>query len=110
MRCAFGLSRFTEAGPYNIKSAVYKIGGTSLFAKEVGFEPKTALDGGKDGLMFYRAICDRWLPCCKKGGEILLECGDSQGEDIRTIFDGKASSSEIMYDFNHIDRVVKIIV
>lgn len=39
-----------------------------------------------------------------------LECGDSQGEDIRTIFDGKASSSEIMYDFNHIDRVVKIIV
>ena len=78
--------------------------------REVGFEPKTALDGGKDGLMFYRAICDRWLPCCKKGGEILLECGDSQGEDIRTIFDGKASSSEIMYDFNHIDRVVKIIV
>lgn len=39
-----------------------------------------------------------------------FECGDSQGEDIRTIFDGKASSSEIMYDFNHIDRVVKIIV
>ena len=78
--------------------------------REVGFEPKTALDGGKDGLMFYRAICDRWLPCCKKGGEILLECGDSQGEDIRTIFDGKVSSSEIMYDFNHIDRVVKIIV
>lgn len=46
----------------------------------------------------------------QKGGEMLLECGDSQGEDIRTIFDGKASSSEIMYDFNHIDRVVKIIV
>ncbi len=33
VRCAFGLSRFTEGGPYNIKSAVYKIGGTSLFAK-----------------------------------------------------------------------------
>ena len=39
-----------------------------------------------------------------------LECGDSQGEDIENYFDGKASSSEIMYDFNHIDRVVKIIV
>lgn len=46
----------------------------------------------------------------KKAGKYVLECGDSQGEDIRTIFDGKASSSEIMYDFNHIDRVVKIIV
>ena len=33
VRCAFGLSRFTEGGPYNIKSAVYKIGGASLFAK-----------------------------------------------------------------------------
>ena len=33
VRCAFGLSRFAEGGPYNIKSAVYKIGGTSLFAK-----------------------------------------------------------------------------
>ena len=33
VRCAFGLSQFTEGGPYNIKSAVYKIGGASLFAK-----------------------------------------------------------------------------
>ena len=33
MRCAFGLSRFTEGGSYNIKSAVYKSGGASLLAK-----------------------------------------------------------------------------
>ena len=78
--------------------------------REVGFEPKTALDGGKDGLCFTEPYVTDGCRAAKKGGEILLECGDSQGEDIRTIFDGKASSSEIMYDFNHIDRVVKIIV
>ncbi len=78
--------------------------------REVGFEPKTALDGGKDGLLFYRAICDKWLKSCNKGGELLFECGDSQGESIREIFDDKVFSSEILYDFNNIDRVVKIIV
>lgn len=42
------------------------------------FEPHLALDGGADGLDFYRAIFARWLPCLKQGGVLALECGETQ--------------------------------
>ena len=44
--------------------------------KEVGFEPDTALKGGDDGLLFYRAIHDKWFDAVKKGGIFVFECGD----------------------------------
>ncbi len=42
------------------------------------YEPLWALDGGEDGLDFYREIFSRWLSVLKPGGEIMVEVGEDQ--------------------------------
>lgn len=74
--------------------------------KEVHFEPITALDGGIDGLDFYRCIAEKWVSKVKKNGYIALECGEEQSEDIINLFNGKYSEKQVIYDFNNIDRIV----
>lgn len=49
------------------------------------FEPHLALDGGEDGLDFYRAICENWKSALKPGGWLVFECGIGQSEAVRTI-------------------------
>ena len=49
---------------------------------EVGYEPKTALDGGADGLDFYRAIVKHWTPLLKNGGAMAFELGEGQAEYV----------------------------
>ncbi len=48
-------------------------------------EPQAALDGGTDGLIFYRTIVDRFSSCLAPGGFMLLEIGYDQEEDIKAI-------------------------
>lgn len=74
--------------------------------KEVHFEPITALDGGIDGLDFYRCIAEKWASKLRKNGYIALECGEEQSEDIINLFNGKYSEKQVIYDFNNIDRIV----
>lgn len=50
--------------------------------KEVLNEPTMALDGGKDGLDFYRIINDNWSNKLNKSGKLFLEIGNDQGESI----------------------------
>lgn len=78
--------------------------------REVQREPLTALDGGTDGLAFYRLIAEKWLPHVRWGGEILLECGDGQGNAVAALFAGKTARQQVLFDWNHIDRIVHIIV
>ena len=47
------------------------------------YEPWTALDGGGDGLDFYRAIFGRWTAILKPGGCLALECGEGQSEALK---------------------------
>ena len=44
------------------------------------FEPRMALDGGEDGLDFYRSVCSRWKGALRLGGKLLFEVG--MGQDI----------------------------
>lgn len=81
----------------------------SSLQSEVGYEPVSALDGGEDGLDFYRCIHDKWFTGLKKGSQLILECGDSQSADILSMFD-TASESQAVFDFNNIDRIVRITV
>ncbi len=72
--------------------------------KEVLCEPIMALDGGKDGYDFYRAIADKWLPNCK--GAIAVECGEGQAQIISELFSEKCAQTGVTKDFNEIERVV----
>ena len=78
--------------------------------REVQREPRTALDGGADGLAFYRLIAEKWLSYVRRGGEILLECGDGQGEAVAALFADKTAEQQVLLDRNHIDRFVRVIV
>lgn len=53
--------------------------------KEVLFEPVMALDGGSDGLDFYRIINDKWTDKLNSNGTLLLEIGEEQGNSIKNI-------------------------
>jgi release factor glutamine methyltransferase len=55
----------------------------SLTDPELGFEPRVALDGGKDGLNACRVITEAAPRYLRPGGWLLLEHGFRQGEDIR---------------------------
>jgi release factor glutamine methyltransferase len=73
------------------------------------YEPHTALDGGPDGLMFYRTIIQQAPEYLKPGGYLLLEVGKGQGHDVAKIMveTKKFSSPQIIPDLAGIERVVK---
>ena len=77
-----------------------------ILQREVLFEPRTALDGGKDGLSFYRCIAERWTDKVKSGGYIAIECGEEQSGGIIKIFSGRYTEKNTILDFNNIDRIV----
>lgn len=52
-------------------------------AREVRQEPAMALDGGTDGLDFYRAISERWKDAVQPGSVLCFELGEGQFEDVK---------------------------
>ncbi len=76
----------------------------STLQTEVLKEPVMALDGGLDGLDFYRAIADKWLTDCR--GAVAVECGEGQSEVIEKLFSVYCSETYSVNDFNGIQRVV----
>lgn len=77
-----------------------------LLQTEVKCEPVTALDGGKDGLEFYKCIASKWTSNVKKGGLIAMECGDGQSSEILPLFENLSSEKKVIFDFNNIDRII----
>ena len=49
------------------------------------YEPRFALDGGADGLDFYRAIAERWGKALRLGGSLVFEVGIGQASDVEQI-------------------------
>ena len=49
------------------------------------YEPRLALDGGEDGLDFYRSIFARWISIIRPGGWLVLECGEGQSMALRRL-------------------------
>ena len=74
---------------------------------EVRFEPETALDGGEDGLDFYRCIAGKWLAKLKKGGIIVLEAGESQAEAVSSLLKRNGVDDiRVTKDIQGLDRVI----
>lgn len=49
------------------------------------YEPHLALDGGEDGLKFYRAIAKKWKCALKPGGKLIFEVGYDQAPAVEAI-------------------------
>lgn len=76
---------------------------------EVKKEPKTALDGGKDGLDFYRILRTNWINRLDKGCSVAVECAEDQGEEISQMFYLTGFKTDIIKDFSGFPRVVTAI-
>ncbi|MBR2591162.1 MAG: peptide chain release factor N(5)-glutamine methyltransferase [Clostridia bacterium] len=72
---------------------------------EVLAEPKAALDGGENGLLFYEAIAHNYVPLLKPGGWLALEMGEGQEAALLEIFNS-LQHIQTLKDYSGIDRVM----
>lgn len=77
-------------------------------SREVGYEPRAALDGGLDGLIFYRAIIDNFYNNLYDGGAFIFEIGYDQADDLISMANEKNLSCEVIKDLSKNDRCVII--
>ena len=49
------------------------------------YEPRLALDGGEDGLKFYRAVAKKWKCALAPGGKLIFEVGYNQAPAVKRI-------------------------
>ncbi len=71
-------------------------------------EPMMALDGGEDGLFFYRKIVQQASDHLKKNGILIFEIGHDQGEEVSQLIQetGKFTKVHVVKDLPGHDRVV----
>jgi release factor glutamine methyltransferase len=80
-------------------------------AKEVrDYEPIVALDGGEDGLAFYRRLISQAPFYLREGGWLLLEIGQGQGPFVSGLIEegGNFLKPDCIPDLSGIERVVKV--
>lgn len=76
-----------------------------LMTEVKDFEPMNALDGGEDGLDFYRVIVEQGKNWLKDGGWLFFEIGYDQGEDLRNLLkEFGYTEVEIRQDLAGLDR------
>ncbi len=73
-------------------------------SREVRHEPRAALDGGGDGLVFYRAIVDKYKKNLAGDGVFILEIGYDQAKAIKEIAELSGFDCEIKKDLGGNDR------
>ena len=77
----------------------------SLLDEELFFEPRAALDGGDDGLDFYRVIIGEYGEYLSDKGIMLLEIGCDQAKSIAALASAAGMRCEIYKDYGGNDRV-----
>ena len=71
------------------------------------YEPVWALDGGKDGLRFYKAIIKYWKSLLRPEGLLIFEVGEGQAQDVSDmLMAGGFASTSIHQDTRGVDRAV----
>ncbi len=90
------------SNPPYVTSSEYKV-----LQPEVKKEPVIALDGGKDGLDFYRKISDGARKYLRPGGYVLFEMNAAKSFDIRNIIEKNGFIAEkIVKDYSGLDRIL----
>ena len=70
-------------------------------------EPHLALDGGEDGLDFYRVIADKWRDALVPNGLMAFEVGIGEADEVLRIMRANGFGDiQIVRDLNDIPRVV----
>ena len=77
----------------------------SALEPELFFEPRMALDGGEDGLVFYRSIIKNYAPLVRRGGYMMLEIGNDQAAEVCAL---APEGAQVIRDLGGNDRVVKL--
>ena len=96
---------FILSNPPYIKNADI----STLQSEVKNYEPMLALDGGKDGLDFYRIIARDAKNYLKTGGTLFLEVGIDQAKDVKNLLN-KDYKVEIIKDINGIERIIKAVL
>jgi release factor glutamine methyltransferase len=72
-------------------------------------DPRSALDGGADGLDFYRRFAAEARPFLQTGGRLMLEFGDGQADAIKAIFETQNWVVEaVKEDYSQRPRIVVV--
>jgi len=69
-------------------------------------DPWLSLDGGEDGLKFYRQIATSAGDYLKEHGVILMEIGCNQGREVQEIFLAAGYNTQLIKDYSQCDRIV----
>ena len=81
------------------------ISGLDISVKD--YEPHLALDGGEDGLDFYRAISEKWKIALNPGGRLYFEVGIGQADSVLRIMRTQGFGDiQVVKDLHDIPRVV----
>ncbi len=98
-----GMYDIIVSNPPYIKSAVVE----ELMPDVREFEPRMALDGRSDGLLFYRRIAAEAKGYLTLGGRLMFEIGHDQGESVPEILVAEGYVSvEVKKDYAGLDRMV----
>lgn len=75
--------------------------------KEVkNYDPKLALDGGTDGLDFYKIIANESFKFLKRDGMLFLEIGIGQADQVKKLLKKYFSKIQVVKDYNNIERII----
>ena len=74
--------------------------------REVTCQPRISLDGGEDGLAFYRRIAAEAAGKLNDGGHIVLEIGFDQAEDVKALLEPHFKDIKVIKDLGGRDRAV----
>lgn len=83
-------------------------GDIASLSKEVRkFDPKLALDGGQDGLYYYRIIAENAPMFLSRRGKLYLEIGQGQEDDVVGLLEKNFTNIQVFPDYSGINRIIK---
>ena len=99
IKCKFDI---IVSNPPYIKSSDIQ----NLDVEVKNYDPILALDGGDDGLDFYKKIASQSKNYLNKNGFVILEIGQGQANDVKNLFGKNGFDCTIKKDYNNIERIV----